>query len=309
MPEQPFSIRTVTKAAFRRISGFDVSEPLALWRDLQRKLDHVIDQLDRLSADVAWLKRHARGETDPVGQGLPPKHLMDLVGGASSFHVAGAVMFNHLQQIARLKPNESVLDVGCGVGRTARHLTSYLTPEGKYRGFDIVLDSILWNQQNISSKFPHFQFSHADIFNGRYNPKGKARSTEFRFPYEDGSFDVAFLDSVFTHMYADDVAHYLREIHRVLKPGGRVLASFFWLDDTSRGVMTKPGSQFNFAYPGDGSFTAAPDCPEDAIAFDLAAVKQMLERTGLRITELHPGNWSSRPDGGQHQQDLVLAVK
>src|SRR5689334_16850676 len=105
MPDQPFSIRTITKAAFRRVSGVDASELVAFWRDAHRKLDNIIDRLERLSADVAWLKRQARGEAAPVIEALPPKHLMDLVGGAASFHVAGEVMLNNLKGIARLKPN------------------------------------------------------------------------------------------------------------------------------------------------------------------------------------------------------------
>ena len=51
--------------------------------------------------------------------------------------------------------------------------------------------------------------------------RAETKASEYTFPYEDGEFDVVVLTSVFTHMLPDDVAHYLDEIARVLKPGGR----------------------------------------------------------------------------------------
>ena len=44
-----------------------------------------------------------------------------------------------------------------------------------------------------------------------------------------GGRDVAFLTSVFTHMLPEDVEHYLDELARVLKPGGRTLITWFLL--------------------------------------------------------------------------------
>lgn len=46
----------------------------------------------------------------------------------------------------------------------------------------------------------------------------------------DDAFDAVVLWSVFTHLYPDTIEHYLHEIHRALKPGGRLGAPFFVLD-------------------------------------------------------------------------------
>ena len=54
------------------------------------------------------------------------------------------------------------------------------------------------------------------------------------FPCADNSFDLVFLTSVFTHMFAGDVENYLSEISRVLKPGGKCLITWFLLDEVSR---------------------------------------------------------------------------
>lgn len=46
----------------------------------------------------------------------------------------------------------------------------------------------------------------------------KVDFTRDKFPYEDGQFDVVLSKSVIEHLFDPD--HYLREIYRVLKPGG-----------------------------------------------------------------------------------------
>ena len=64
----------------------------------------------------------------------PPTGLVDVVGGGLELgegHVA------QLRELAGLRPGDRVFDVGCGVGRTAIPLTSYLSSDGAYEGFDI----------------------------------------------------------------------------------------------------------------------------------------------------------------------------
>ena len=88
--------------------------------------------------------------------------------------------------------------------------------------------------------------------NALYNPKGKYQSLEFVFPYPDASFDVVFLTSVFTHMFPPDVKHYLDEISRVLKPGGRCLSSYFLMNEESLALSAagKGNRQFKHEMPG-----------------------------------------------------------
>jgi len=47
---------------------------------------------------------------------------------------------------------------------------------------------------------PQFRFQHADLFNTAYNPRGVQQAAQYRFPYEDDSFDFAYLGSVCTHL-------------------------------------------------------------------------------------------------------------
>ena len=122
-----------------------------------------------------------------------------------------------------MTPSDRVLDVGCGAGRLAGPLTGYLDPSGSYEGFDSSAERIEWCNENIAPHHPGFRFPSRDVHNGQYNPEPRRRRASTPSRYGDGEFDVVVLTSVFTHMLPDDVAHYLDEIARVLKPGGRAL--------------------------------------------------------------------------------------
>ena len=74
----------------------------------------------------------------------------------------GNKFFRHFLDLGDLKPDERVLEVGCGIGRMAVPLTRYLDG-GEYEGFDVMPEAIEWCQRNISSKYPNFRFQVADI--------------------------------------------------------------------------------------------------------------------------------------------------
>ena len=197
----------------------------------------------------------------------------------------GEEFFAHFRRLGRLQPNETVLDIGCGVGRMAIPLLGYMSPEGRYVGFDISPQAIRWCTDHIAAKNPSFTFHVADIFNKEYNPRGTCRAAEYRFPCEDGSVDFAFAASVFTHMLPDDVRRYLAEIHRVLKPGGRGLFTHFILNAESEAAMSRLGGNLRFLFPLPECRTIDPDVPERAIAFDEAILRRMYAEAGLSIEE------------------------
>jgi ubiquinone/menaquinone biosynthesis C-methylase UbiE len=215
----------------------------------------------------------------------------------------------HFIALGGLKPHESVLDVGCGIGRMAYPLTSYLTPPGSYEGFDIVKSGIDWCQERITHRFPHFRFQQADIQNSHYNPQGRYQAAEYRFPFDDDHFDFVFLTSVFTHLPPADVRQYVAEIARVLKPGGRMLGTFFLLNNDSRQRMTAPGVTYNFQYELGGRYVADPTDPDIATAFDESWVLALLDQYGLNAPRtVYPGSWSGQADTASFQ-DIIVACK
>jgi cyclopropane fatty-acyl-phospholipid synthase-like methyltransferase len=94
---------------------------------------------------------------------LPPKELQYPKGRTFGFVEGGKRVFDQLVGFGGLKPEDKVLDAGCGVGRVARHLTGYLT--GSYEGFDVVPKAIAWCQEAITPRYPQFRFTLAELHN------------------------------------------------------------------------------------------------------------------------------------------------
>ena len=84
-----------------------------------------------------------------------------------------------------------MLDVGSGIGRKTILLTDYLNHEGSYEGLDIVKTGIDWCTERITCKYPRFKFQLIDVLNQHYNPTGRYKASEYRFPFPDESFDSA----------------------------------------------------------------------------------------------------------------------
>lgn len=208
----------------------------------------------------------------------------------------------------RLGPDHAVLDIGSGNGQKARPLTRYLSAQGRYAGFDVVKSGIDWCRERYAS-WPNFEFDFQELRSDWYNPEGRSAAQEFVFPYDDDSFDVVFLSSVATHMLPEELEHYLRESHRVMKRGGRFLATFFLMSNEALGAGVHLRIQDReFQRIATNLWTIDPERPRRGVAYSEAFARSLFARAGLRVAEFTFGTWSGEDVVGA-LQDTILAVK
>lgn len=224
------------------------------------------------------------------------------------FQEIGSRWLRTLIDEAGLEPHERVLDVGSGIGRIAIPLTTYLSPDGEYFGFDIVEDGIDWCSKEITPKHPNFKFYFSDVYNKLYNPDGAVPADKYIFPHEDNYFDFVSLTSVFTHMLQGDLDHYLGEIYRVMKIGGRCIITYFLLNEESRNLIKNSGNKPKFSHKiDDGVFVKDIRNPEVGIAYREDIILGLYEKYGFDIRGVCYGKWCGRENGDF--QDRVYAVK
>jgi SAM-dependent methyltransferase len=181
---------------------------------------------------------------------LPPKELINRVGWVVGderptdvFLARGAEQW---QLIKSLLPEDwdwrgkRGLDFGCGIGRILRHAAE---EEGaEFWGCDIDEPSVEWLAGNLSPPLHMMR-------NGEEPP----------LDLPDEHFDLIWAFSVFTHLM-DSWSGWLIELHRMLKPGGLLIATVFGPAHTSFG--TEPVAEeiigMNVLFPGASWDTGGP---------------------------------------------------
>jgi ubiquinone/menaquinone biosynthesis C-methylase UbiE len=235
----------------------------------------------------------------------PPRGLVFV--GSGDFRKSGELLLGQIAKMARLQPGQSVLDVGCGIGRLAVPLTRMLNENGRYEGFDIVKIGIDWCNKHIRPKFPNFNFIHIDLKNDLYNLKTDKEARNFVFPYNDSEFDLVILTSVFTHMMPEDVNNYLKEIFRVLKKGGKCFVTFFLLNDEIKASIDNR-DYFNFPFRYDHYRLLDKNVKEANIAFEESyLIHNLFKNNNLDVEMIDYGWWSGKPrEKCTGYQDSVL---
>lgn len=259
-----------------------------------------------LQSDVSPLETENHSLTS-VDEMIPPEERIFVGGG--DFTTVGEGFKKHFIELGHLQPNAKVLDVGCGIGRMAVPLTQYLTPQAEYWGFDIVKDGIDWCTEKITPRFPNFRFLLSDVYNKQYNQNGSLKASQYKFPFADDFFDFVFLTSVFTHMLPADLEHYLSEIARVMKPGGKCLITYFLLNPESINLIEQGLTSQKFQYEIENCLTVYQDNPEYALAYPQTIIKDLYKKYNLQIIEpVHYGSWCQREEFLSYQ-DIIVAEK
>lgn len=232
----------------------------------------------------------------------------EIFTGSGDFIKDGQTRIDLFHDLELLESNYSVLDVGSGIGRLAVPLSKYFDKElGSYEGFDVVEQGVIWCKENISSKHKNFNFQFVDLKNDLYN-HGKNNAANFTFPHESETFDFVILNSVFTHMLKDEVEQYVKEINRVLKPGGKCFATFFLINKKNKSEPT-PEDSFCFAYDFGDYSIMNQKVKRANVAYGEEYIRALLESIDFEVIVSY-GYWDVEEKGSMRSfQDYVVLKK
>jgi SAM-dependent methyltransferase len=220
------------------------------------------------------------------------------------------------------KDGNKILDVGCGTGLMGIASEPFLGRDGRCVGIDVMKRNIDFCRNHYSS-LP-FEFIHLNVNNPAFAPSQKSK--KLPWPLDRSSFDLVTALSVWTHLNEEDALFYIKEVSRVLKPGGKAIITFFLLDEVyqkSLGVRSKKVGKYHMtspkklifdqpAYGSDAWF--APKwaqewghVPEAAIGITDAGLNRLISLAELELIEHYQGNWKEVP--GVFFQDVLVFKK
>ncbi len=177
---------------------------------------------------------------------------VDDLAPIDQFHTRGRDSTLEVVGLAKLKPSDLVLDVGCGLGGTARFLAEQYSCS--VAGIDLTEEYI-----SVGKRLTEL----VDLSNRVELRQGSA----LEIPYEDEWFDVVWTEHV--QMNIADKNRFYSEIARVLKPGGPLL-----FHDIFRGS-------------GDSPFYPAPWAEDDSISALVTEpeARSVMAQVGLEIDQ------------------------
>ncbi len=191
-----------------------------------------------------------------VGLELTGKNLdsltVDDLASIDEDHTRGRESTLEVTQLATLKASDLVLDVGCGLGGTARYLADQF--KCNVVGIDLTQEYV-----SVGERLTELV--------GLSDQVELRQASALELPYDGESFDIVWTEHV--QMNIADKKQFYSEIARVLNPGGRLL-----FHDIFRGL-------------GDAPFYPTPWAEDESISAlaTEAEARSIMEQVGLKIDQ------------------------
>ncbi len=164
----------------------------------------IVDKYRKVAVSPAGLFRYPTGEASAKGLGYPT-HLLAAIPATVRERFVGV---GNPFALGPIQPGEAILDLGCGAGFDAFVAAQLVGPTGWVAGIDLSPEMIAVAKAGLREA----KFSQVEI---------QVAQVEV-LPFPDASFDVALSNGVL-NLIADK-PRALREVFRVLRPGGRLQA-------------------------------------------------------------------------------------
>jgi SAM-dependent methyltransferase len=170
---------------------------------------------------------------------------LDDLQPVDEFHIRGDIATKELIKLSRFTPGMHILDVGCGVGGSTRRLSH--ETGCCVTGIDLSDEYI-----DVAERL-------TQLLNMQERVKFHAASA-LELPFDDNAFDGVWAIQI--NMNIEDKVSWLKEIYRVLKPGGRAV-----LYEVRGNKNTPVYFPVPWAQDGSMSFLVPPESFRDVITF------------------------------------------
>lgn len=206
---------------------------------------------------------------------MPHDQAMELAIGGG-FEQIGPIEVALLRHYG-LPQDGYLIDVGCGSGRLAKPLSTWL--KGRYLGIDLV-PSLVAHARKIAAR-PDWRFQVID---------------HIGIPEAEDQADMVCFFSVLTHLTHEQSYWYLEEARRVLKPGGQVVFSFL--------EFREPVHLKVFLDTVDAAKRKV-EMPMNTF-IDREAIGHWAGALGMEVVEIRNGTDEVVPEGNLGQSTCVL---
>lgn len=146
--------------------------------------------------------------------------------------------------LAEVKPGDRLLDIACGTGIVARTAAEHVVPGGSVAGVDLNQGMLSVARRESAGIEPAIEWRLGDAQN---------------LPYADATFDVAICQQGLQFIPDQPLA--LREIHRVLAPGGRLALGILRSTDHNPGYAILSNLLEEHVSPEAGAMMRSPFAP------------------------------------------------
>lgn len=164
-----------------------------------------------------------------------------------------------ISRVLSIKPEDSVLEVGVGVGRIAEHIAPLCR---SFTGTDVSENMIKFARERLA-RFTNIKLAASE--------KSDLQA------FADASFDKIYFQVVLIHLDREDAFHYMRESLRTLKPGGLAWFQFY--------NLLHPGGFKEFRFAVDYMVEKGGKTRGRVHCYTAAEVRELVSRAGFRIRE------------------------